>query len=207
MKYLKIIIFSLLIGIYGFAYGITPAEVMHKAVKKIGNSNGITGTYTISGSGNQINTTGNFKFNNRKSFIDMAGGGKVWYDGKDMWTLNPKTKEITVTSPDDDEIGEINPLTYILNYTDNYYLFFSKRKESGKYLVLLNPKDKNSDIKAIEIGVNSNTYIPEHVIIRDKKDNRITVGLSNLNYNVKIKDSDFKFPIRDFKEYEVIDLR
>lgn len=207
MKYLKIIIFSLLIGIYGFAYGITPAEVMHKAVKKIGNSNGITGTYTISGSGNQINTTGNFKFNNRKSFIDMAGGGKVWYDGKDMWTLNPKTKEITVTSPDDDEIGEINPLTYILNYTDNYYLFFSKRKESGKYLVLLNPKDKNSDIKAIEIGVNSNTYIPEHVIIRDKKDNRITVGLSNLNYNVKIKDSDFKFPVRDFKEYEVIDLR
>lgn len=207
MKYLKIIIFSLLIGIYGFAYGITPAEVMHKAVKKIGNSNGITGTYTISGSGNQINSTGNFKFNNRKSFIDMAGGGKVWYDGKDMWTLNPKTKEITVTSPDDDEIGEINPLTYILNYTDNYYLFFSKRKESGKYLVLLNPKDKNSDIKAIEIGVNSNTYIPEHVIIRDKKDNRITVGLSNLNYNVKIKDSDFKFPVRDFKEYEVIDLR
>lgn len=207
MKYLKIIIFSLLIGIYGFAYGITPAEVMHKAVKKIGNSNGITGTYTISGSGNQINSTGNFKFNNRKSFIDMAGGGKVWYDGKDMWTLNPKTKEITVTSPDDDEIGEINPLTYILNYTDNYNLFFSKRKESGKYLVLLNPKDKNSDIKAIEIGVNSNTYIPEHVIIRDKKDNRITVGLSNLNYNVKIKDSDFKFPVRDFKEYEVIDLR
>lgn len=207
MKYLKIIIFSLLIGIYGFAYGITPAEVMHKAVKKIGYSNGITGTYTISGSGNQINSTGNFKFNNRKSFIDMAGGGKVWYDGKDMWTLNPKTKEITVTSPDDDEIGEINPLTYILNYTDNYNLFFSKRKESGKYLVLLNPKDKNSDIKAIEIGVNSNTYIPEHVIIRDKKDNRITVGLSNLNYNVKIKDSDFKFPVRDFKEYEVIDLR
>lgn len=185
---------------------ITPEVVMAKAVSGIKSAQGISGNFTISGEGGS--TSGTFRLGGRKFYMDNSASGSIWFDGTTQWTLNKRNKEVTIDKPNADELKEINPLLYLSDYTASSKIFFSKtRKEKGKYLVVLNPKNKNSAWKAVEIMINSNNYTPERIIVRNAEDAITTIRLSGLNYNKRFMNSDFVFPKDKYPEYELIDLR
>ena len=170
------------------SYAITPQEVMQQMVGKIKGAKGITGNFRVSG--DQGSAAGSFKFDGTRTYIESGQFGKQWFDGKTLWTLNPNT-----------------PLIYLNGYNSTYRLFFSKRKEAGKYLVLLNPKNKNADIKAIEVAIDTKTLLPERFIVRTNEDIRSTVYITNLNLNGKLPQSTFTFPAAKYKDYEIVDIR
>ena len=114
---------------------------------------------------------------------------------------------MTVSTPEPVDIADANPLMYLNGYNSTYRLFFSKRKEAGKYLVLLNPRNKNADIKAIEVAINTKTLLPERFIVRTNDDQRSTVYVTNLNLNGKLPAGTFTFPAAKYKDYEIVDIR
>ena len=184
---------------------ITPEEVMAKAVSKIESAPGIAGRYTAGG--DLGSASGSFRFDGRRAFMESPQGGKSWYDGRNLWTLNPRTKEVTISIPDREELMAVNPMLYVTGYRQGYRLFFSKKTDPGKYLVLLNPKKGGTGIKAIEIGINKGNFMPEHILVRDESDRRTLINLRNLSYTRKFMNSDFTFPAAKYKGYETVDLR
>lgn len=183
---------------------ITPQEVMAMMTNKLNSAAGISGSFVTKGAAGGL--SGKFKFDGKRSYLETPAGFRQWYDGRSLWALNPNSKEVTLSIPEPSELKDANPLLYLQGYQQQYRLFFSKRKDNGRYLVLLNPRQKSS-IKAIEVAVNKNTMLPERLIIRDNDDRRTTITISGLKLNNKFRVADFTYPATQFKGYELIDLR
>ncbi len=184
--------------------GMTPAEVLQKTVAKLDAAPGISARFIAKG--DQGSLSGLVVMDGTRSYMEFPQQGRQWFDGKTMWTLNPNTREVTVSNPEPSELRDANPFLYLKGYNKEYRLFFSKRKEAGRYLVLLNPRGK-SNVKAIEVAVNTTTFLPERFTVRMQDDQVSTVSISQLNLNKKCTAADFTFPAAKYKEYEIVDLR
>lgn len=202
LKYIFILLFAL-ISIPNI-HAESPAEILGKAATKLTNATGANCTFKISG--NEINLGGTFK-SSRNKFCLQTSASTTWYDGEKMWTANHSSKEITLVNPTTEELNEVNPFAYIQSYNSKYRIYLSKRKDSSRHLVLLNPRNSKDQIKAIEIAINKKTYLPERFIIRDKNDNRTTIYVNSLSLTSKNSSSDFVCPVKAMSDYELIDLR
>lgn len=179
-------------------------EVLDQAVAKIKKASSVNCRFSVKADNQSVAGSLNMAGNKFKLETPHA---TTWFDGAKMWTANPKTKEITLVNPTDRELKESNPLQYLQGYKKDYKVFFSKRKDTRRYLVLLNPKSKNSDIKAVEIALNKITLLPERLIIRDKNDKRTTVIISAMTVESKVDPKDYVCPVQSMTDYEVVDLR
>lgn len=202
---IRYLILTFLLAIVSPIGAVTPGEVLAKVKGKIINSKGLSGNFSISSPNGK--GSGSFLFDGKRSHVSSPSFGSSWYDGKSMWSLNPRSKEVTVVTPTLAEVRDANPLMYLNSIESEFRLFFSKRKENGKYILLLNPKQSGTGVKAIEIIVDAASYLPQRITVRDKNDVRSNVSLSGLNFNKKVQESDFKFDSSRYPGYEVIDLR
>lgn len=205
MKMRHILIFLLMILPISVSAAESASQVLDKAISNITKAKGIKASFKINGGG-MSNVSGNFE-GNRQKFKISVPNSITWFDGKNMWTANQSSKQITLVNPTSAEISEANPFSYLNSYKGKYKIGFSKRKEDGKYLILLNPINAKDPIKAVEIAVNAKTYLPERFIIRDRKDNRTTIYVNSLNLNYAINDGNFVCPVGKMKDYELVDLR
>lgn len=182
----------------------TSSEVLDKAVSVLTKSSGLSCSFKIDSREGDIK--GNFKSAGNKFKLETQMG-TTWFDGIDMWTLNPRSKQITLVKPTKSEINEINPFSYMNSYKNAYRSGFSKRKDNNRFLVVLNPKNTKDNIKAVEIAINKKTFLPERFIIRDKNDQVTTLYINSLNINSSFPASSFVCPVQDYKEFELVDLR
>ena len=179
-------------------------QVLDKAVAKVQNSKGVNSTFRIDAS--DATVTGSFKSSGAKFKLETPQA-TTWYDGTNMWTANQSSRQITLVRPTQGEVNEVNPFAYLSGYKGRFVTGFSKRKDENRYLVLLNPRDKKDEIKAIEVAVNKKTYLPERFIIRDRNDRVVTVYINNLNLNASNPASAFVCPVAEMKGFELVDLR
>ena len=179
--------------------------ILDKATAKIGSGSSVNCSFSITGDGGSVK--GSFKSSGQK-FQLATPIATTWYDGKSMWTSNAKTKEITLVNPTVAEVNEVNPFSYLHNYKSTYKAYFSRKKNAKCHLIVLNSRNPGScDIKAIEIAINKNTFLPEHFIVRDSSDKVVTVNISQLSLSAKNVASTFVCPVSSMKDYELIDLR
>lgn len=180
------------------------AEVLDKAVANITKASSVNCSFKIESADGKLN--GTFKSSGKKFKLETPVS-TTWYDGKDMWTSNPRSKQITLVKPDSQEINEVNPFAYLNSYKGKYKVFFSKHKDNNRYLVLLNPKNTKDEIKAVEIAINKKTYLPERFIIRDRYDKVTTLYVNSLTLTSANPPATFVCPVESMKDYEVVDLR
>lgn len=186
----------------GFAQNAS--SVLDKAVEKLKGASSVNCKFKIESAGQNIN--GTFKSSGQK-FVLETPVSKTWYDGKSMWTSNSKSKEITLVNPSQSEVNEVNPFAYMNAYKSKYIVGFSKRKDKDRYLVVLNPRNKKDDIKAVEVALNKKTMLPERFIIRDRKDNITTIYVNALSLKTTNPSSLFQCPVASLRDYELVDLR
>lgn len=204
---MKLNLLTFCIAFLGAVYAYpaeTAAQLLDKAVSKISRSSGVVCSFAVSGNGN--NLKGELISSGNK-FKLVTPAGTTWYDGKSMWTASNSSKEITLVTPTAQEINESNPFAYLSGYETDYKVYFSRRKSDTCHLVLLNPKKKNAEIKAVEIDLNKKTLLPERFIIRDRSDKVVTVSVSSLSIGKKTSASVFVCPVDKMEGFEVVDLR
>lgn len=198
----------LLIAFFAFATTAANAQsapaVLKKAAQKLRSSSGVSCDFSIKQ--DQGTISGTLKAKGSK-FVITTPAASTWYDGKTMWTANARTKETTVTTPTASEICETNPLSYINGYESQYRIGFSRRKEKGKYLVVLNPKQKNTGIRGVEIDLDTKTLLPVHIYIRTQSGQLTSVAVRNVRTGAGIAESTFTYPASKMSGYEVVDLR
>ena len=180
------------------------AYILDKVSSKALAAKGITAKFKVSGAGQGL--SGTMKMAGSK-FTMQTPEGTTWFDGKTLWTLNPRTKEVTVTVPDAAELAEINPMTYLSGYKKQYNVGTARRKDAALHFVVLNPKSRKAPVKAVEIGVSKKTMMPTYFHVRANDDSRVKVDLVSLSYSASHPASTFTFPAAKYKDYEIVDLR
>lgn len=184
--------------------GLTAQQVLTKAVAVMSNPKGVEARFTVGGPG--YRGSGVILSLSPKYHVSLPEA-EVWYNGKDLYTLNKNTDEATVVYPTAEELAESNPLAYVTSAATNYNVAFSTVKKPGKYVVELTPKKKASDVKRITLTLRQNDFVPEKIVIEPKSGNPITAEISSFKTGVTVKNTEFEYPKGKYPKVEIIDLR
>lgn len=183
---------------------MTASQVLDKIVNLIKGSKGCEAQFKIfnsgySGSGNILTSGNKFKV----TLPDV----QVWYNGKELYTLNKRTSETTVVIPTAEELAESNPLSYVAGAKQNYDVKFSTVKKPHKYVLELTPKRSSGTIKRVTLTVNSTDFAPEKIVVEPNSGNPISADILGFKRGVASSSSEFEYPKSQFPKIELIDLR
>ncbi|HDP98313.1 MAG TPA: outer membrane lipoprotein carrier protein LolA [bacterium] len=128
-------------------------------------------------------------------------------DGKTLWTYSRATGQVIVDNVQNSE--DINlPKDILLNFSDEYRASYISDELIDKdkcHLIELRPSSGDQFIKLIKIWIHIKDMIVIKIEQTDLNDNTNTYWLSNIEFNLPLKDSFFKYVVPD--SVEVIDMR
>lgn len=178
--------------------------VLNKAVTKLTKAKNVNCSFGISGTNGKI--SGKFRSSGGKFKLETSAG-TTWYDGKNMWTSNPRSKEITLVNPTSQEVNEVNPFAYLSSYKGKYLTGFSKNKEKDAYVILLNPRSSKENFKAVEVTISKKNYMPIKFRVRDRNDQITTIHINSVSLTESNPSGTFTCPVTTMADYELVDLR
>lgn len=182
---------------------ITPQQVAQRAAAAVSGTKGLSAVFSISGDG--MSSKGTIKSAGQK-FSVITPHVSIWFNGKSMFTYNPRTSETTVTAPDAQELLESNPLLYVKGGASGYTCSFSQKRVSGKYMVDLKPRNARSGIKKLTFTVNAGNYHVEKIVI-ETASGKTVVNVVSLKTGISPAMKEFEYPRSKFPKAEIIDLR
>lgn len=192
-------------GVFGCAFSADTADVvLYRAAQAVKSADGISASFTLYSGGQTL--TGTLKSSGDK-FSLQTSTTSVWYDGKTMWTYNPKTNETTVTLPSSSEVAEVNPL-YIVNvYSNNFTVAFAKSQTKGSKTIVLTPKSRKLGYKSVHLTIPDRSSFPSSVVVIPSSGQKITVNIEKTTTGVKHAVSTFVYPKSKYPKAEIVDLR
>lgn len=201
MKKIIILILCITCGMTIQAQNATKArQILDKTAAIVGNKGGASANFTISGE--KVNASGKISIKGNK-FTATTPDATIWYDGKTQWTYMKSSEEVNISTPNEAQQAQMNPYKFITIYKNGYTL--GMKNVSGGYEIHLTAQDQKRSIKEMYITVNSRTYLPTKVRLRQGS-KWTTITISNFK-SVNLSDGIFTFNSKDFPNAEVIDLR
>lgn len=134
-----------------------------------------------------------------------AGDLEIYCDGKDVWQLNKKAKEVVVTPIADSEDDITNPAKLLSNYSKNYRAKFIREEEDGTDIVDLQPM-KGRVYHKIRLFIDSKTGLLKKMEQHNYDSSRGIYTITNFK-NAKATDADFTYDTKSNPGVEVVDMR
>lgn len=182
---------------------LTAEQVVQKAAAFITGADGLSASFTLSGAGHS--TKGTVK-SSGKRFAVILPEVSSWYNGKDLYTYNPRTQETTVVTPGAQELLEANPLLYVKGGAGSYTYAFAPEKAAGKYIVVLTPRSRKSGIRKLTVTVSASDFRPEKIVV-DAGGGTTVVAITSVKRGAALPASDFEYPAGAYPKAEIVDLR
>lgn len=139
-------------------------------------------------------------------------GTEVFSDGTTQWTYQPDAKEITITEPDPEDEGALNPKNLLRIYEKGFkYKFMGEFNKSGQgfYQVDLYPeKPKDVSYSIIKLKIDKVQKQLQSIKMVGKDGIDYLIELTQFKPNIKVVDSMFKYDAAKYpKGIEVNDMR
>lgn len=182
---------------------LTPEQVAQKTAAVISSAKTISASFTLNGNGRK--SQGSVKCAGNKFAVSLPEVS-TWFDGKALYSYNPRISETTVTTPTASELMESNPLLYVKGAGSNYSYNFSTVKRNGKYVVDLFPTKGNSGIKKLTFTVNSTNFHTEKIVVTTSGGS-MTIDVTSFKPGAAVSASEFEYPKTKYPKAEIIDLR
>ena len=203
MKKLFFLISFLSFLLPGFSQ-TTPDGILAKAVGVITQSKGVEARFSITNSG--YSGSGVIKTSGSKFHVTLPEI-EVWYNGKDLYTLNKNTEETTVVYPTLEELAESNPLAYVTGASKQYNVTYSTVKKKDRYVLELTPKKRGGDIKRITLTLRKTDYYPEKIVVEPVSGAPVAADIKSFKTGIVSSSNEFEYPKSKFPKYELVDLR
>lgn len=204
-KFRYIFTFLSLVGTFGFINAAETADqLLKKAASAINSTSGLTAAFTVDYGSQKL--SGTLKALGHK-FVLETSASSTWYDGKNMWTYNPKTAETTLTVPTPSEVAESNPLSFVNSYSSTFTASYAKTQKAGSKTVVLTPKKKNSGYNSVHITISESTSIPTRIVVVPSSGQKMTVSISGVKRQQKLAPATFVYPKSKYPKAEIVDLR
>lgn len=185
------------------AASLTPKQVAQKAASVINTSKGLSAEFTMTTGGKT--SKGTIKSTGVKFAVSMPQVS-TWYNGRALYTYNPRTSETTIITPTSQELAESNPLLYIKSGGEGFTYKFSTVKRQGKYIIDLLPKNNRSGIKKMTFTVNSSNFHVEKIAVETSSGSTM-VTITSFKTGLTLPASAFEYPKSKYPKAEIVDLR
>lgn len=185
------------------AFALTPSEALEKAKKAIDGAKSIEAEFTLKYNG--ATSTGTL-YGKGSKFAIVSSVTSNWYNGNDLYTYDPTSKETYVFNPTAAELSEINPLLYIKSSGD-YKVAGTKNPKKGVETVTLIPKTKSSGVKSVTLEIDSKTFLPKTIKVIPTSGGTLTLTINKATLNKTLTDSTFEYPKTKYPNVKLIDMR
>ena len=183
------------------AHAESAKRILDKAAATVSNPDGVQAHFQMI-SKQFGSTNGDIAIKGSK-FHATTPDATIWFDGKTQWTYVKGNDEVNISNPTEAQLQAINPYNFINIYKKGFKL--SSKKVDNSYEVHLVSTDKSRKIQEMYIIVDSKSYHPTHVKMK-QKDKWSTIIISQLK-TATLSDNLFQFNSKDFPKAEIIDLR
>lgn len=145
-----------------------------------------------------------------KYHISVVGGQEIFCDGKDIYTYDKSSNEVTITK-NDAATQPISPDKLFTNFYDKDYLYKlnGESKSGTKTLeeVELTPVDKTKSFFKVLLYVDKGTHALVSMKVFDKGGNRYSLDTSKINGAATFTDAQLAYNKSKFPGAEEVDLR
>lgn len=149
--------------------------------------------------------TGTVYMKGTKYRIKVAGQD-IFCDGSNVWTVDPASKEITLTKLDPSN-NAITPQKLFTNFYDKDFLYKLNSDAKGIQEIELTPIDKSKLFHKVIVYINKATQTISSTKVFEKAGNRYTYNVSSMNTKSVIPDATFVFNQKNYPGMELVDLR
>ncbi len=160
--------------------------------------------YTLSNTKENIkqDTRGDITMQGEKYLLNMLGITRI-FDGATIYTINPEDEEVTISSYNEQEDGNISAsklLTfYEHGYTTKMDVVQTVKGRKIQYVKLI-PIDNNAEIKDILLGIDMQTKHIYKLIQTDSYGTQYTITVTSFKTNQVISKILFNFDEENYKE-------
>lgn len=137
-------------------------------------------------------------------------GQDIFSDGKDIWTYDKNSNEVTITKADPGAMT-VSPDKFFTDFYDKDFLYRLSGETTigGRPVeeVELTPVDKTKPFFKVLLDVDKTQHTMVSIRWFDKSGNRYTLETHRLNGNAQIPDAQLAFNKANFPGAEVTDLR
>jgi outer membrane lipoprotein carrier protein len=145
-----------------------------------------------------------------KYHIRVASGQDIFCDGKDIWTYDKSSNEVTITKSDPSS-QTLSPDKFFTNFYDKDFLYkLNGESKSGVHTVQeveLTPVDKTKSFFKALLYIDKMTHALVSVKWFDKSGTRYSLLINKLNGNAPLTDADLAYNKSKFPGAEEVDLR
>ena len=215
MKRLILLLILLLFALSPFhllmAQDADAMKVLDIAAERIQKAGNVKIEYKASifaGSTEKASNSGTMWLQESKMKLEVEGI-TTWYDGKTRWCYVPSANEVSIDQPSNKEMAAMNPYTFMGIYKKGFKMTVKETVLRGEavYEVHLNAKfPKKMDVQEVFVDVRKSDYQPLCIRVREDNDWQ-RVSVLSFQGNLKLDDSFFTFPEKDYPNVLINDMR
>ncbi|HXB91047.1 MAG TPA: outer membrane lipoprotein carrier protein LolA [Puia sp.] len=157
----------------------------------------------------QGSKSGTIALKGTRYHINM-GGIQIYCDGKDNWTYDKSSNEVTITKTDPTS-QTISPDKLFTNFYDKNYLYkLNEESQIAGHVVQeveLTPIDKTKSFFKALLYIDKTRHVPVSIKWFDKSGNHYTLDTSKLDGNAPLTDAQLTYNKTKFPGAEEVDLR
>jgi len=158
----------------------------------------------------QGSKTGTIYLKGSRYHVSVAGGQDIFSDGKDIWTYDKGSNEVTITKADPNT-QTISPDKIFTNFYDKDFLYkLNGESKIGTRTVQeieLTPTDKTKNFFKALLYIDKVQHTLVSIKWFDKGGNRYSLETSKLNGNAAVTDAQLAYNKAKFPGAEEVDLR
>ncbi|QMU65403.1 MAG: outer membrane lipoprotein carrier protein LolA [Flavobacteriaceae bacterium] len=157
--------------------------------------------------GDEAPITGKIILQKEKYYLDYLGNTFI-FDSKNLYVINNEDKEVTISNGDiDEDDGFIYPSKLLTFYKEGYHFSWgSLMTEKGKKIQYVNliPIDSTSDIKNVQLAVNTQTNHIFKLIQTGSNGAKTTLSITTFKSNQVVSDKLFSFDKEKYLQLDYI---
>jgi len=183
-------------------------DIAAERIQKAGNVKIEYKASIFAGSTEKASNSGTMWLQQSKMKLEVEGI-TTWYDGKTRWCYVPSANEVSIDQPSNKEMAAMNPYTFMGIYKKGFKMTVKETVLRGEavYEVHLNAKfPKKMDVQEVFVDVRKSDYQPLCIRVREDNDWQ-RVSVLSFQGNLKLDDSFFTFPEKDYPNVLINDMR
>lgn len=132
----------------------------------------------------------------------------TWFNGRDQWTLMHDNPEVSLVSPTQEELQTCSPMAFMSIYRKGFNMKAKNASLRGRKVweVTLTPQKRNQEPSAIVVSIDQENFTPLCLRIKNNGD-WTRISIAGFKMNTGLSADHFNFPLHDFPQHDVIDMR
>jgi outer membrane lipoprotein-sorting protein len=185
-------------------------EILDKTSKRIQTNGILSANFVLTTNENTKNegtVLGTIYMKGQKYMLKTTSVN-TWFNGKDQWTLLAGDNEVNLVTPTQEELQTSSPSAFLNLYKYGYALSVKDTELRSKpsWEITMTAKSKKQEPSKIIVIIDKKTYDILNLRVCSNG-NWTRISISDIKTNPTLTEAIFTFPVNEYKNCQIIDMR